>query len=199
MALQIISSLLKELGLDRNNGIPDFLREEIFQRIWNSISPVTIMKLSFNLFGRTETIHEIRYLLSLEQLIMIDDLSFLPYHDSYEFWGLLKKSEFERNIFFQECQKLGFLIHPDLNQTFNILVKDGLTFTNCVMIDKKIMLALIGKLDYNVLVSRLSTRPQNQLSEISNSVFYSKEKKHSLIMDFFEKSNLKNIYESRLV
>jgi hypothetical protein len=67
------------------------------------------------------------------------------------------------------------------------------------MIDKKIMLALIGKLDYNVLVSRLSTCPQNQLSEISNSVFYSKEKKHYLIMAFFEKSNLKNIYESRLV
>ena len=106
---EIFHTTLKQLGIDVNNGVPGFLEDQLFENLWYSIDPLKIMKLTYSLFGTSYCITEIKKSLTLNQLILIKDISFLPFSCVYEFWALIKVSPRQLEVFFDECQKKRFL------------------------------------------------------------------------------------------
>jgi len=115
---------------------------------------------------------------------------------------LIKVSPRQLDIFFNECQKKGFLIHPDIDERFNNLVKDGLKFLDCVEIERKIVLDILRNLTPSLLISRLQRSPRdkisNELVEIRNSKFHTQKEILETAFRFLEGLNLGQIYETKL-
>ena len=99
-------------------------------------------------------------------------------------------------------KKKGFLIHPDEDERFNNLVKDGLKFLDCVEIERKIALDMLRNLTPSLLISRLQKSPKdkisNELVEIRNSRFHTQKEISETLFQFLERLNLRQIYETKL-